>query len=433
MELKSNRRRIALILVLSMLFACLPAASGTVYAKTATRASKVTRVYPSHKSFTMRTGTWRQFKYKLSPSKLTSSAKKVKWSSSKSSVASVTQSGTVSAKKSGHAVITAKTRKGGKKTTWKVTVKKSDVETSAAAQSKVYVTPKWVKSVIDGNQTESKNYIILECAWGPASESGTYYRHIPGAVHMNVDLLEDPETWNICDADELTSLMKEYGITKDTTVICYGKNGKDVIDDRVAFAMLYAGVENVKCVDGGYSAWRNTYKYSTESKEHWPQSTSDSFGTEIPANSDWIVDTDDVLSGVSSGSFKLVSTRTYSEFTGTKSGYNYISRAGEPKGAIWGGSPTSGNYFADGKTVTSDTIAEYIGKYDASIDDELVFYSGNGWSASVPFLILYQEGKTNMKLYDGGWYMYQKTDSNPVQVGDPLSSSVKYTTAGELD
>ena len=37
-----------------------------------------------------------------------------------------------------------------------------------------------------------------------------------------------------------------------------------------------------------------------------------------------------------------------------------------------------------------------------------------------------------MTLYDGGWYQWQMNNDFPVQVGDPKSGDVKYTTVGEL-
>ena len=35
-----------------------------------------------------------------------------------------------------------------------------------AEQKKVFVTPEWVQSVIDGKEVESDNYMILEVSWG---------------------------------------------------------------------------------------------------------------------------------------------------------------------------------------------------------------------------------------------------------------------------
>ena len=37
-----------------------------------------------------------------------------------------------------------------------------------------------------------------------------------------------------------------------------------------------------------------------------------------------------------------------------------------------------------------------------------------------------------MTLYDGGWYQWQMNEDLPVQVGDPNSDDVVYTTVGKL-
>ena len=50
----------------------------------------------------------------------------------------------------------------------------------------------------------------------------------------------------------------------------------------------------------------------------------------------------------------------------------------------------------------------------------------------MPFLLAYEEGYTNIHLYDGGWFVWQMLDDMPVQVGDPATDSVVYTTVGEL-
>ena len=84
----------------------------------------------------------------------------------------------------------------------------------AVAKTKVFVSPEWIKSVIDGGQEESKDYVIIEAAWGEVSDDKAYTEgHIPGAVHMNTDSVESDEMWNIRKPEEITELMKKYGIT----------------------------------------------------------------------------------------------------------------------------------------------------------------------------------------------------------------------------
>ena len=36
------------------------------------------------------------------------------------------------------------------------------------------------------------------------------------------------------------------------------------------------------------------------------------------------------------------------------------------------------------------------------------------------------------KLYDGGWHEWLQTPDNPVQLGDPESETVTYTTVAEI-
>lgn len=311
-------------------------------------------------------------------------------------------------------------------------------EESAAVEavdtSVVYVTPEWVKSVIDGEQAESADYIILECSWGGEEYSPSYTTgHIPGAVHMNTDDIEEEVYWNVRSAEEIEALFSEYGITKDTTVICYSEDATWAPDDRVAFVALWAGVENVKCLDGGLEAYIAAgYELETESND--PSGAGTEFGTEIPVHPEYILSMEETLEKLESDDdFALVSIRSYDEYLGTTSGYSYIDRAGEPEGAVWGHDTDDGSYMAeDGTTVGIDVVSEYLAESGVTTDNELSFYCGTGWRATIPFLICYENGVENISLYDGGWFQWQMNDDMPVQIGDPASDDCIYTTVSEL-
>lgn len=311
----------------------------------------------------------------------------------------------------------------------------SQVKADAVDQKKVYVSPDWVQSVIDGNQKESSDYMILECAWGTVEDAASYRDgHIKGAFHMNTDDIESDEYWNIRTPEEIKDLMASYGITKDTTVICYSDTGINSADDRIAFTLLWAGVENVKCLDGGLEAWTKS-GYETEKEIHTPQATEEPFGTTIPAHPEYVMTIDQVKEKLASGdeNFKLVSIRSRDEFLGKTSGYGYIDRAGEPKGAIWGHDTDDGSYVnEDGTMAGIQVLKGFLEESGASLDQELSFYCGTGWRAAVPFLICYENGMTNMTMFDGGWYQWQMDDSLPVQVGDPESGDCQHTTVGGL-
>ena len=307
-------------------------------------------------------------------------------------------------------------------------------EVTAVEKTKVFVSPEWVKSVIDGKQEESKDFVILEAAWGEVADDKAYTEgHISGAFHMNTDSIESEEFWNIRTPEEITELMKKYGITKDTTVITYGNTPVIAADDRVAMTLLWAGVENVKNLSGGIDAWKNA-GYELETTVNEPKATDKDFGVTIPAHPEYILSIDQVKDKLKNDkNFKLVSIRSRDEFEGKTSGYGYIDRAGEPLGAIWGHDTDDASYNnEDGTVVGLDKLNEYLKESGASTDNEISYYCGTGWRAAIPFLIEYENGIKNVSVYDGGWFQWQKDPENPVQLGAPGSADYKEVKVKDL-
>lgn len=304
--------------------------------------------------------------------------------------------------------------------TEKVTAEAVDTKT-------VFVTPEWVQSVIDGNQKESENYVIGEVSWGTYKDSPSYTKgHIPGAIHINTDSVEEGPVWNILSPEKIEKSMLENGITKDTTVILYGDPSAV---GRVAFTYLWAGVENVKMLNGGIEAWEKAgYKTETDVVE---AKKAENFGTKVPAHPEYCLSIEDTKEKLKDENFKLVSIRSEDEFLGKTSGYAYINKAGEPEGAVWG-FDTDRYVNEDGTCINMEQMKELWNECDFSADNELSFYCGTGWRACVPWLICYENGMTNMTVFDGGWNEWQMDDSNPVQVGDPASDDCVHTTVGEL-
>ena len=171
-----------------------------------------------------------------------------------------------------------------------------------------------------------------------------------------------------------------------------------------------------------------------EEKSNDPKATNKEFGVKIPAHPEYIMPMETVIEKLEKDeNFKLVSIRSKDEFLGKTSGYSYIETAGEPKGAIWGHDTDDSSYAKeDGTTVGIDVLEGYLKESGASMDNELSFYCGTGWRAAIPFLIAYENGYTNITLYDGGWFQWQKNDDLPVQVGDPATNEVEYLKVKDL-
>lgn len=331
-----------------------------------------------------------------------------------------------------------------KEATEKTAQDKAETTVEAADQRRVYVTPEWVKSVIDGRQPESDNYVILEVSYSDKAEDSPTYNegHLPGAIHAGVVEVEDSTgdkegAYNLLSAEEIRDHALSHGITKDTTVIMYAGDGDNAGVGRQAYAYLYLGVENVKILNGNLDAWKAA-GYELETEGNAGTKAAD-FGVEVPARPKYLVSIKDALDQVENDeNFKLVSIRSKEEWLGETSGYDYMDKAGEPKGAVWGkGCDTAfdvNGFCNEDGTVKelSEVLETEWADVGFSPDDHLAFYCGTGWRATVPFLLMYQEGYDNIALYDGGWYQWIMEDDYPVQVGDPSSGSVEYTTVREL-
>ena len=106
---------------------------------------------------------------------------------------------------------------------------------------------------------------------------------------------------------------------------------------------------------------------------------------------------------------------------GKTSGYNYMDKAGEPDGAVWGkGAKTAADVADftndDGTVKDLDGLKEVWKDCDFTLDNHLAFYCGTGWRAAVPFLVLYENGYDNISVYDGGWYEWLMHNDYPYRL-----------------
>lgn len=379
----------------------------------------------------------------------------VKFGSSNTKVATVSSTGTVTAKSAGKAVITAKlTQKNSKgkyltaKTT--VTVKKAETkpeEVPSAKKTDVFVSPAYIKSVMDGKQEESKNYVILDTS----TEAAPYNEgHIPGAYHCSVRQVEsstyaayanntidytDENLGNLHEPAELAALLKKYNITKDTMVILYGAHPAT---ERVAFCFLYCGVENVKVLNGSLTNWKKA-GYEVETKVNTPVTDANyDFGTTVPAHPEYIVSKEELKDKLANDkNFRLVSIRSLDEFKGLSDGnYPMLQEKGEIAGAVFGRAGNDANTMeeymnADGTLISYERFKGFMADSYVYPTNEVCFFCGTGWRATMPLLMAYEKG-WKVSLYDGGWWQWTRDlEHNAIQMLTPeqarTCSSFEYT------
>lgn len=300
-------------------------------------------------------------------------------------------------------------------------------------QKKVYVSSEWIQSVIKGEQPESENYMILETS---TTEDSYKEGHIPGAYHLDVHLIEtstyaayadntidytNGNLGNLVSPEELTKVMNSYGITKDTTVILYGGHPST---EREAFALLYCGVENVKVLDGSIETWKKA-GFEVETTVNEPKPNTD-FGCEIPAHPEYVMTKEELKDKLANDTnFKLVSVRSLDEFKGLSDGnYPMLQEKGEIAGAVFGRAGSDANLMEEymteeGTVIPYETFKEFMADSNVTPDNEVCFYCGTGWRATMPLLLGYEKG-WDVKLYDGGWWEWTRDlKNNEIQMLTP--------------
>ena len=126
----------------------------------------------------------------------------------------------------------------------------------------------------------------------------------------------------------------------------------------------------------------------------------------------------------------LVSVRSYPEFIGEVSGYNYIKKKGRIPGAVFGNCGSDAyhmeNYRNADHTISEAQETKEIWREAGITDDKrLAFYCGTGWRGSEAFYNAWLMGFPRVSVFDGGWFEWSSNPDNPFLTGDPEEELLK--------
>lgn len=315
-------------------------------------------------------------------------------------------------------------------------VKDQSLPMEKLSNYKNLVSADWVKELISGgkpSEYENDKYVVVHSHY--RNRDAYLSGHIPGAIDMDTNALESPETWNRRTPKEIKETLEQHGITADTTVILYGKFMFPDNDDefpgsaagdigaiRNAFIMMYAGVKDVRVLNGGFQSWEDAgYEVS---KDDVPKKPVSDFGAEIPAKPELAVDVPEAKEMLAAKDAELVCVRSYPEYIGEVSGYNYIEAKGRIPGAIFADCGSDAYHMENYRNV-DHTIREFHEveeiwrKNGITPEKHLAFYCGTGWRGSEAWFNAWLLGWPQVSVYDGGWFEWSNDPSNPYETGEP--------------
>ena len=224
---------------------------------------------------------------------------------------------------------------------WPAWADARDAPVERLANHEKLVHTHWLRAVLDGRRPEaapSGRWLLFHVNFGVPEEYEE--GHLPGALYLDTNWLEDPADWNRRTPDELEAALRALGISHDTTVILYGRDTEGQANEkwpgrragqiaatRAGLILRYAGVDDIRVLDGGYDHWvRAGGALETTQREPSPVA---SFGVTIPQRPELIIDIGEAKEMLAEqAGAALVSVRTWREHIGAVSGYNYIGPAG---------------------------------------------------------------------------------------------------------
>lgn len=283
------------------------------------------------------------------------------------------------------------------------------------------VYPQWLHNLMQNKPVAAKpagEVKIIEAAWGAPKQY--LLSHIPGADYIDTNEVESEPLWNKVSDDKLKALLAKHGIRHDTTVVLYGRDVYAAA--RVAQILLYAGVNDVRLLDGGWQSWSDAQLPVERGLPNDVKPAPD-FGAPIPGQPQLMLDTEQARGLLGRKDASLVSIRSWPEFIGITSGYSYIKPKGEIAGARWGHAGSDSTHMEDfhnpdGTMRSADDIAAMWKSWNITPDQHVAFYCGTGWRASETFMYARAMGWQNVGVYDGGWYEWSSHPDNPVVSGE---------------
>ncbi len=322
---------------------------------------------------------------------------------------------------------------------------------SSASNFQQLVSVHWLKALLDFKDLkdpryrpvsyENDHFVILEASWASLEKAAQYHAgHVPGAIHINTDDFENGSPrWRLRSDEELQGVVGKAGITPQSTVIVYGE--QLIAAARVWWILKYAGVADVRLLDGGFKAWKAA-GYPVETR---PQ-VADPVTFSAPVMASVIANTEYVRRQLGSNQVVLADVRSEGEYRGLKSGYSYLEAKGRIPGAIHLGNADDQNLRYSQRNGRLRSPSEVRALWAESglstleeglLDQELIFYCGGGWRSSLAFFYASLLGVEKIRNYSDGWSAWstvyqrdatargrspgwrQDPSSNPIASGRP--------------
>lgn len=235
--------------------------------------------------------------------------------------------------------------------------------------------------------------------------------HIPGAVFVDLEteLAAPPSAEEgrhpLPTPEQLQRAAQRWGVTNESVVVMYD-DWSSFAAARAWWLLVHAGLHDVRILDGGLSAWRDSGR---------PLEVGQRVVTPSSVELDWgnlrELRADDVEPFAAAG--VLIDARARERYLGENEPID--SRAGHIPGAV--NVPTSGNVDADGRFLSGDQLRSRFAAHGVTGEAAIGAYCGSGVTASHEIFALSLAGLP-AALYAGSWSQWSGDPGRPISTSD---------------
>ena len=256
---------------------------------------------------------------------------------------------------------------------------------------------------------------ILDCTWHHAStnlDGRTQYRgrHLPGAVHFDIDHVADKSTplpHMLPSATDFAKKVELLGIGDGDRVVVYDRQCGGAAAARVWWMFRVFGYDNVAMLDGGLGKWTKE-KLPTEMSPVRPETKSFT-ATFNPALLRTIAE---MKANLATGAEQVIDARGPAKFDGAQQDVFPFKKLGHIPNAVnipWGDliDPQTGAFIAPAALATRLSTA------GIDLQRPIVTTCASGILSCVVVLGLYLLGHKTAAVYDGSWAEWGLAEDTP--------------------
>ena len=238
------------------------------------------------------------------------------------------------------------------------------------------------------------------------------YRHIPGAVHFDIDKICDSDTdlpHMLPSAEKFSSHVRKLGLGDGNKIVIYDSNGGYMAACRVWWMFRLFGHKDVCVLDGGLVRW---------GKERRPIETDEPQVQErhftARQNNALVKSKKQMLDNLDNHKFQVIDARNEGRYQGVDHEPRPTERMGHIPGSInlpftFITPPSQDFTFRN-----SVDICELINGAGIDLNKPATVTCGSGVTACVVAFALYLIGKEDVAIYDGSWAEWGDDPNVPI-------------------